>query len=45
MKLKLEYGVFLLSISFISSLMIVGLGKCIVVWGELMNIYLSLRAF
>ncbi len=45
MKLQLEYGLFLLSMSFISSLMLVGIGKCIVILVELMNIYLSLRAF
>lgn len=45
MKLQLEYGVFLLSMSLISSLMLVGVGKCIVVFVELMGIYLSLRAF
>ncbi len=45
MKLKLEYGAFLLSMSFISSLMIVGIGKFVIAFLDLVSMYLSLRAF
>ncbi|MCU7197985.1 hypothetical protein [Turicibacter sanguinis] len=45
MKLKLEYGAFLLSMSLMSSLMLLGIGKCLVVLIESTTTYFSLKSF
>ena len=45
MKLQLKYGVVLLSISFMTSLMILGVGKCLVALIEATRLYFSLKAF